>query len=97
MFARVTSLQLSPDRLDQAAQAVRDQGLPALKEIPGFRGIIQLADRSSGDVMVVGLWEDEQALKGSEDAVARIRSQVAETVGSQVQSVKEYEVTAFEV
>ena len=97
MFARVTGLQISPDRLDQAAQAVRDEGLPALREIQGFRGIIQLADRSSGDVLVVGLWENEQALKGSEDAVDRIRSQVAERIGSQVQSVKEYEVTAFEV
>ncbi len=59
MYARVTTLEASPDRVDDATRHVRDQVLPQLQQQEGFKGLIALGDRQSGKVLGVALWDLE--------------------------------------
>jgi hypothetical protein len=39
MFARVTTIQGSPDRIDETTRYARERVLPAMKGQPGFEGM----------------------------------------------------------
>jgi heme-degrading monooxygenase HmoA len=66
--------------------------LPALEMQDGFSGGLVLADRQSGKVLAVTLWESEQAMDATEDASHWMRVFSAETGGGTVRSVERYEV-----
>jgi heme-degrading monooxygenase HmoA len=97
MHARLTTLEASPDRMDDATRFVQEQVLPQLQQMDGFKGFIALRDRGSGRLRGVALWESEEALRATEEAAARIRGGVAEATGGEVASVENYEVVVFEV
>ncbi len=97
MYARVTTLEGPPDRIDDGIRHVREQVLPQLQQLDGFKGFIALGDRQSGKLLGVALWESEEALQATEEAVSRIRSGAAEATGGTVAGVEQYEVTVFEV
>ena len=97
MHARVTTLEGSPERFEEGTRHVRERVLPQLKQMDGFKGFIALGDRQSGKLLGVALWESEEALRATEEAVSRVRSGAAEATGGTVASVEQYEVTVFEV
>jgi heme-degrading monooxygenase HmoA len=97
MYARVTTLEGSPDKMDDATRHVREQVLPQLQQMDGFEGFVTLADRQSGKQLAVALWESEEALRATEEAVSSMRSGVAEAAGATVAGVESYEVAVFEV
>lgn len=97
MHARVTTLEGSPERFDDGTRHIRERVLPQLKQMEGFKGFIALGDRQSGKLLGVALWESEEALRATEEAVSRVRSGAAEATGGTVASVEQYEVTLFEV
>jgi hypothetical protein len=66
--------------------------LPALEMQDGFSGGLVLADRQSGKVLAVTLWESEQAMDATEDASHWMRIFSAEAGGGTVSSVQRYEV-----
>ena len=96
MHARITTIEGSADRMDEATRHVREQTLPQLRRMDGFRGFVALADRQSGKVIGVAFWEDEEAMRATEGAVAGVRSGAAEVAGGSVVGVEEYEVVAYE-
>jgi hypothetical protein len=96
MYARVTTIQGSPDRMDDAARHVQEQTLPQLRQMGGFEGFVAFGDRRSGKLMGVAFWESEEALQATEQEVSGVRSGAAETAGGAVAGVEEYEVFAFE-
>ncbi len=97
MYARVTTVQSPPERVDDATRHIRENLLPQLQQQDGFKGFIGLGDRQSGKVLGVVLWESEEALRASDEAASRLRSGAAEATGSSVADVDRYEVTLFEV
>jgi hypothetical protein len=96
MFARVTTLQGPPERLDEGTAYALKQILPEARQDPGWKGLLSLVDRSTGKVLTVTLWESEDALGDSEEAASQVRSQIAETAGQTVSSVERYEVVLYE-
>lgn len=96
MFARVSTLQGSPDSVDAGLDDVKSNVLPAIRQVPGFAGMIALTDRSSGKTIGITLWESEAALKDSEDSANRLRSGVADAGASHVVSVESFEVALDE-
>lgn len=61
------------------------------------KGAILLVDRESGDAIAITLWEDEQALRASEEAANALRADAADRMGAaQVPTVARYEVAVFE-
>jgi len=103
MLARVTTLEAPPERMDDAARYVREQVIPQLQQMDGFKGFIALGYRQSGKLEGVALWESEDALRATlratEEAAAGIRGGVAEATGgtATVTSVEVCEVPVLEI
>ena len=96
MYARVTTLEGTPDKMDDATRHVREQTLPQLQQMDGFKGFVALGDRQSGKLLGVAFWESEEALQATEEAVSGVRSGAAEAAGGTVAGVEHYEVVVFE-
>jgi len=63
----------------------------------GGKGGIWLVDRETSEAIAITLWEDEQALRASEERANQLRAAVAEEVhASEQPTVNRYEVAVFE-
>ncbi len=97
MHARVTTLEVPPDRMDDATRYVQEQILPRLSQMEGFKGFIALGSWQSGKLQGVAFWESEEALRATDEAVVAIREGTAEVSGGTVAGVEEFEVSVFEM
>ena len=68
MYARVTTFQIDPSRLDAVLEVSRGSILPAMKEQQGFKGILTLLDRPAGRATSITLWETEADIHASESS-----------------------------
>ena len=59
MYARVTTIQISPYRLDEAIGILKKQVSPAMQQQDGFKGYLMFVDRSTGKSINITLWEEE--------------------------------------
>ena len=57
MYARVTVVQGSPDKIEQGIESFNGEVLPAVKGVDGYRGGFLLADRETGKGIGITLWE----------------------------------------
>ena len=96
MYARVTTIQGAPEKMDDAKGHIQEQTLPQLQKMDGFKGFVALGDRQSGKVVGVAFWESEEALRATDESVASVRSGAAEASSGTVASVEEYEVLVNE-
>ena len=96
MYARVTTIQGSPGKIDDAKGHVQEQTLPQLQKMEGFKGFVALGDRQSGKMLGVAFWESEEALRATEQAVSDVRSGAAGAADGVVAGVEEYEVLVNE-
>lgn len=96
MHARITTLEVPPDRMDDATRQVQEQVLPQLSQMEGFKGLVALGSRQSGKLLGVAFWESEQALRATDEAVVPVREGAAQAAGGTVVSVEEFEVSVFE-
>ena len=55
MHARLITSQYQLDKLDEGLQLYRESILPELKQLPGFKGVIGLVDRSKGKAIALTL------------------------------------------
>jgi heme-degrading monooxygenase HmoA len=99
MHARLTTIEVPQDRIDDTPGVIQEQVLPQLQQMDGFKGFIALRDRGSGKVRGVALWESEEALRataeddsGGSGAANAARSRAADAAGGTVASVEHYEV-----
>jgi hypothetical protein len=53
MYARISTLEGSPDQIDEGLRYVRENVLPQLQQLDGFKGIAALADRQTGKTLGV--------------------------------------------
>ena len=100
MFVRMTELETDKKELDQSIQYVNQEVVPTLQKSPasGFKGAYWLCDRDAGKLMVFTLWESEQAMKASEEAVKQAREQSPEKGngdGIKQKGSSRYEVVAI--
>jgi heme-degrading monooxygenase HmoA len=96
MYARITTLEGAPDKMDDAWRHIQEQVLPQLQQMDGFNGFLALGDRRSGKVLGVAFWESEEALRDTEVPVSKVRSEAAQAAGGTVAGVEQYEVIAYE-
>jgi heme-degrading monooxygenase HmoA len=92
MFARVSTYEGRPEQLNEMHQEGMEHVLPALEMQDGFSGGLVLADRQSGEMLVVTLWESEQAMDATEDASQWMRIFGAQSRGGTINRVERYEV-----
>jgi hypothetical protein len=96
VHARVTTLSGSSEQLEAGVKSFRANVVPVTKS-EGGKGAILLIDRETGKAIAVTLWEDEAALRASEEKGNQLRAQAAQELGaSQAPTVERYEVAVFE-
>jgi hypothetical protein len=96
MHARVTVLSGSPADVDAGIENFRDNVVPFTTE--DGKGAILLVDRQSGKALAITLWNDEEAMRASEERANALRAGAAEQMGATQQpTVERYEVAVFEV
>ena len=92
MWARVTTAVGDASRFDDTVQLINGEQIPRIKELGIAAGGYWMMNRDDGRVLVVTLYENEQALRDSEAAAAAFREQAGQDVGSTIQSVEVFEV-----
>jgi heme-degrading monooxygenase HmoA len=81
MFARVSRIQGSPDTIEGFVRQV-EQSTAALRGMKGFVRGYGLADRDTGRLLTITLWETAEAMRASEEPANQMRAQVAQAGGS---------------
>ncbi len=97
MYARVTEVQGSPDKVEDGIRSFNEQVLPAVQGVDGYKGAILLVDRSTGKGLGLTLWEDEDARRRGGEAVAQARENTIQAMGASVPAINEYEVAAADL
>jgi heme-degrading monooxygenase HmoA len=94
MHARLSRFAgLPPERLDQTVDEFREQQLPELERQAGYRGVVVMLNRSSGQAAALSFWESEADLRASEKLAARAREAAVATA----QPEREAVVDSYEV
>ena len=93
MFARVSTYDIP--NAEGAAEAF-EAALPAIREMQGVTDAYLLVDRNRGKVLTITLWESEEAVRASEEAANRARSEASAAAGGSIQNVETYEVAFHE-
>ena len=76
------------------------RALPAggfASEKESLEGSLVLANRRSGEIVAVTLWESEEAMRATEGASYWLRAFGAEAAGGEVTALERYEVVSSEV
>ena len=94
MHARVTRLEGTKDKIEDGIAMINDQVIPTAKGLPGFVGAYFLANRATGTMVGVTLWDSEEHLRASEEAATKLRQDAAQSSGGTVQAVENFEVVA---
>lgn len=97
MFARVTEVEVSADKVDAGIQSFQDQVIPAAKGVDGYGGALLLVDRSNGKGIGMTLWETEEARTRGAEAVAQARQATLDQMGAGAASPVEYEVGVMDL
>ena len=64
MHARSGSLEVAPDRLDDAIARFEQELVPRYREQSGYKGFTMLVDRESGKVHGLSFWDSEADMTG---------------------------------
>jgi hypothetical protein len=93
----MTTLEGTPNHLDEGLRRIREDVLPRLQQTDGFKGFVALGDRHSGKLIGITFWENEQAMEAAEEIGDRSRSETAEAIHDMIAGVERYEVGLFEI
>jgi heme-degrading monooxygenase HmoA len=66
MYARMTSYDIQPGRVEERLRHSAERSRPALRAVPGFRGLLVLVDRDAHRNVSIIFWESEAEMLASE-------------------------------
>ena len=90
--ARVSVLAGSSDAIEAGLDRTRGETLPKVRAIDGNVAAIGLADRDSGRVSMITLWDSTEAMRASEEEADQLRERTADLGGQEITNVARYEV-----
>jgi len=90
--ARVSRFDGSPDQIDSATEYARDNILPRVRALDGWKGVLSLADRETGRGCLITFWESTDALQASEERADDLRRESADASGGTITSVERYDL-----
>ena len=82
MFARVSTIQGKPQQVEGGIRQYREQVMPAVKKMAGFKGAYFLVNRKSGKEVSITLWDTEKDMQASTKAADQLRAQASQTVAA---------------
>lgn len=80
MYARVATVHVQVDKLDEAIRVYQEGVVPALRQVPGFEGVELLVNRETGHGISITHWAS-QADQFASEASGFYREQVAKFRG----------------
>jgi heme-degrading monooxygenase HmoA len=89
MNARIGRVQFQPDRADDVLSHVRETVVPRYEETDGFKGFTLLLDRARGEGIGISFWENEDAMRASDELGDQAREGAA-AAGAGSDRGKEY-------
>jgi len=69
MYARLTIMQVKPDRIDEAIKLYKKSVVPAAKKQKGFMGAYLLTDRQAGKGISITYWRSERLALANEESL----------------------------
>ena len=63
MYARVTTFQIQPDKIDEGNRIANESIMPAIRQQSGLKGFFGLEDRTTGKAILITLFETEADMK----------------------------------
>ena len=94
MYARSTTVQGDPQRIDEGIAYIRDEVMPAVQGMAGCMGLSMLCARDTGRAIVTTSWDSEESMSASREAVRAMREQATDVMGGQF-DVQEWEVAVM--
>ncbi len=92
MYARVTKIKATPEKLDEAIRQYQEETVPMIERMGGKGGYL-LVDRKNGNTLSITLWDTEQDMQASEEQGNRMRARAAQTSSAaQPPEVERYQV-----
>ena len=79
MLARVTTFQAKLDHADEGAN-IFQEGIPAIRDLDGFKDAVVLLDRQSGKAMTIALWQDRETMHGAAIEAGKLFQKAAATI-----------------
>ena len=96
MHARASAMSGDPALVDAAATMLEENLYSQLEQVDGFRGVVALAQRDSGNSLIVTFWDSKESMSASEDRANQMRSAAATQVGAAgIPQVDRYEVIFY--
>jgi hypothetical protein len=92
VYARSTTFQAEPGKIDDGIAFIRDEVMPAAAD--GCIGLSMICDRESGRCIATTAWSSEAAMNGSEQKMEPMRQRAAEVIGGEA-SVDRWEIAVL--
>ncbi len=96
MFARVTTFEGAPERIEEGLRIYREEVVPWLRDASGFRGFIALIDREGETGIGISFWATEEEMMADASRGGALRDEVAATVQAKMTRLGYYEVGLVE-
>lgn len=97
MIARVVHATGPPAGIEHGFEVYRENVLPYLRDVSGFRGLVIMLDRERGRSLAVTLWATEEAMNAYEETGQRFRELLAEASGAELGELGSYDVALLEL
>ena len=94
VYARSATIQTQPSSIDAGIAFIRDEGMPALREMAGCIGVSLLVNRQSGRCIVTTAWETDEARRAGAERMAPMRDRAAEMLGGTA-NVEQWEIATL--
>jgi heme-degrading monooxygenase HmoA len=85
VYARSTTFHGRPENLDAGIAFVKNEAGPMLDRIEGCRGLSMLADHETGQCIATSSWENEAAMRASDEQLRPIRDRGRDILGGSMQ------------
>ena len=85
MHARSTTFQGKPGNIDAGIAFIKSEAMPMLAKVEGCRGLSMLVDRETGNCIATSSWENEAAMRASDEQLRPIRDRVRDILGGSME------------
>ena len=94
MFARSTTMRVTPHAVEELIGMVRDEIMPMITQQDGCVGLSLMVDRDTGRCIATSAWETEEAMQASAERVRESRQRAAEQLAA-TPEVQEWEIAVL--
>jgi heme-degrading monooxygenase HmoA len=97
MHARMFEFEGSSEEIEAAVALAREEILPLERQMPGFRGLVLLADKGARRLVSLSLWESEELMEQSEASARMLTRLAAQSIGGKRRVIEAFDVALLEL